>query len=86
MCGLEDWRAIGLDFFVEDDGIVRMEFIDTWNTEGTPNGTWNGQFVFTYDGAPAVPEPATWALMIVGFGAIGASLRSRRRVARLTPA
>jgi hypothetical protein len=27
----------------------------------------------------AVPEPATWAMMIVGFGAIGASLRSGRR-------
>ena len=30
---------------------------------------------------PAVPEPATWAMMIVGFGAIGASLRRRRRAA-----
>lgn len=28
---------------------------------------------------PAVPEPATWALMLVGFGAVGASLRQRRR-------
>ncbi len=27
----------------------------------------------------AVPEPATWALMLVGFGAVGASLRFRRR-------
>lgn len=26
----------------------------------------------------AVPEPATWAMMLVGFGAIGATLRSRR--------
>jgi hypothetical protein len=26
----------------------------------------------------AVPEPASWALMIGGFGAIGASLRLRR--------
>ena len=30
--------------------------------------------------AEAVPEPATWALMILGFGAAGAGLR-RRRVA-----
>lgn len=34
----------------------------------------------TFDGqinAPAVPEPGTWALLIVGFGMIGASLRHR---------
>ena len=29
----------------------------------------------------AVPEPASWALMIVGAGAVGGSLRSRRRAA-----
>lgn len=28
-------------------------------------------------GAGAVPEPASWALMILGFGAIGATLRRR---------
>lgn len=27
---------------------------------------------------PAVPEPGTWAMMIIGFGAIGAVLRSGR--------
>ncbi|WP_293901950.1 PEPxxWA-CTERM sorting domain-containing protein [Phenylobacterium sp.] len=29
----------------------------------------------------AVPEPASWALMIAGFGLAGAALRSRRRLA-----
>lgn len=29
-------------------------------------------------GVSGVPEPATWALMIVGFGAAGATLRRRR--------
>ncbi|MBX3482245.1 PEPxxWA-CTERM sorting domain-containing protein [Phenylobacterium sp.] len=32
------------------------------------------------DGAPGVPEPASWALMILGFGGVGAMMR-RRRVA-----
>jgi hypothetical protein len=32
---------------------------------------------------PAVPEPAAWALMIVGFGGVGAVLR-RRRAALVT--
>jgi hypothetical protein len=26
----------------------------------------------------AVPEPATWAMMLLGFGAIGFSMRRRR--------
>jgi hypothetical protein len=28
--------------------------------------------------AAAVPEPATWAMMLVGFGAIGGTMRARR--------
>jgi hypothetical protein len=29
----------------------------------------------------AVPEPATWALMILGFGAVGVAMRRRHSVA-----
>lgn len=32
----------------------------------------------TISTAAAVPEPATWAMMILGFGVAGAALRSRR--------
>lgn len=32
-------------------------------------------------GITAVPEPATWALMIIGFGGAGAMIRRRRSVA-----
>jgi len=32
-------------------------------------------------GQPGVPEPATWALFIGGFGAIGAAMRRRGKVA-----
>ncbi|WP_404711638.1 PEPxxWA-CTERM sorting domain-containing protein [Sphingomonas sp. MMS24-J13] len=28
----------------------------------------------------AVPEPASWGLMIVGFGALGGAMRRRRAV------
>ena len=31
--------------------------------------------------AAAVPEPATWAMMLIGFGAVGVALRRRRRLA-----
>ena len=35
---------------------------------------------FTFDGVTnAVPEPASWALMIAGFGLVGGAMRSRKR-------
>ncbi len=34
--------------------------------------------------APPVPEPATWAMMVIGFGAIGAAMRYRRRSVKIT--
>ncbi|MBY0583571.1 MAG: PEPxxWA-CTERM sorting domain-containing protein [Sphingomonas sp.] len=34
---------------------------------------------FSLSQVAAVPEPATWAMMIVGFGMIGAGIRSRKR-------
>lgn len=36
---------------------------------------------FAYAIAGGVPEPATWAMMIMGFGAIGATIRRRRATA-----
>ncbi len=37
---------------------------------------WEGTVSVTY-GYQAVPEPGTWAMMLVGFGAIGAAIRRR---------
>jgi hypothetical protein len=41
----------------------------------------NGSFAGTisFEVASGVPEPAAWALMIVGFGGMGAALRRRRQ-------
>lgn len=43
-----------------------------------PNAAWSGNLTVTAAGnAGGVPEPATWALMILGFGMIGYALRQR---------
>lgn len=42
--------------------------------------TTAGSTTYNFEVAAAgVPEPATWAMLMIGFGAMGASLRTRRR-------
>lgn len=44
------------------------------------NGTYSGALAFSLiPGGGGVPEPASWALMLVGFGGVGALLRSQHR-------
>ena len=41
-------------------------------------GYWTASFPIV---SPGVPEPASWALMLSGFGLIGGAMRARRRTA-----
>jgi len=54
-------------------------------TTGVYNYNWNGATQLTVNvesnAAAAVPEPATWGLMLAGFGLAGGALRQRRRAA-----
>ncbi len=61
------WQAIG-----------PLSFIP--NPQGGFLGVYNGRFEGTLN-LPAVPEPATWALFIAGFGLVGARLRRHRPAA-----
>ena len=51
----------------------------TLTIQGTP-GTQTGSFGGTvaFQAQSAVPEPATWGMMLLGFGAVGFSMRRRR--------
>ena len=37
-----------------------------------------GFWTATFPAAAGVPEPATWAMMLMGFGAMGFAIRRRR--------
>ena len=52
--------------------------LNTITVNGTSRGlgSYGGNLTFV---PSAVPEPATWAMMLVGFGAMSFSLRSKRR-------
>ena len=56
---------------------------DQWNVTGLEFSSTGNAFEFdnVKVTTAAVPEPASWALMLGGFGAIGGAMRSRRRSA-----
>ncbi len=45
--------------------------------------TVGGSTTYNFEVAGAVPEPATWGMMIVGIGAVGGAARVRRRKATI---
>lgn len=62
----------GTNFNANQDNTYRIDLSAGGNTVTS--------FAQIGEGAvAAVPEPATWAMMLIAFGAIGFSMRSRRR-------
>jgi hypothetical protein len=61
--------------FARDGGVHDIRGVSIWNDDLTGYGFRS----FLYDVPSAVPEPASWALMLLGFGSIGLALRRRRR-------
>jgi hypothetical protein len=52
-------------------GLAPGSYVSAWGADS-----------FTVNVNP-IPEPATWALMLLGLGAIGSVVRGRRRTAHL---
>ena len=50
-----------------------------WTKENAVNSAYIRGKIDLYSVASGVPEPATWAMMIIGFGGVGTMVRSSRR-------
>lgn len=70
------------NFFFDQRGSQPYDQAGFTGIDGTSNGE-TSNFVLAQirlsEGMGAVPEPATWAFMIFGFGAIGGALRRNRK-------
>ncbi len=74
-----------LNFFDTDGAFDTVSFSESLAHAGYESDNHTVGFYTAESGAPvgSVPEPAAWATMILGFGAVGAMGRRRsRRAAR----
>ena len=85
------WNIFGFDneghvvwdgpesFAFGDTGLLR---VDLKKADFDLGGSASVKAKFTLESLPsAVPEPATWAMMITGFGMAGTAIRRRRSIA-----
>ena len=63
------------------DANGRLTFTFTNAVTGVQLGSSSNSFEISNFATAVVPEPASWALMLVGFGGLGGVLRRRRAVA-----
>jgi hypothetical protein len=73
------WHLVSEDFQVNSPGAAATFSIV--NNRLDPNGN---DFALDDLHVSAVPEPTSWALMLLGFGGLGAALRARRRTVAAT--
>jgi len=66
-------------FWLFDFGTTGADHVTLNNTQG-----WSNAALYETGTPPGVPEPATWAMMLLGFGGVGVAMRRRRKAGLLT--
>lgn len=69
--------ALDIDYDKNVDSTYKID----WTISGGAVGSMANSIVINQGAGAAVPEPGAWALMILGFGGVGAVLRRRTRFA-----
>ena len=82
-CGYTGW--IGSNYTIGSGGAYQLRF----GVTNVGDNSFQSGLAFagiTINDTPVggVPEPATWAMMILGFGVVGHALRGARRTRRMT--
>jgi hypothetical protein len=70
------WTLEHFSFTNPTSGNIQLQFVGT--NDNTPNGAVIGGIAIS-----AVPEPAAWAMLLLGFGGIGMMMRRRNGLAPL---
>lgn len=76
------------DIFTAEDWPTEASMLLPFSLSGTGRGllhfsaTDGATVRITIDNATPAPEPASWAMMLGGFGLVGAAMRSAKRVGR----
>jgi hypothetical protein len=73
--------AIGLWEGIVGDFTLSGKYTVSWTGERPGGSALASQIKLLAVPTDPVPEPASWVLLIAGFGLTGAALRQRRRVA-----
>ena len=80
--GRPTFQSSGIYNFVLNTGLTQSGATNLHFGVGDGNfGDNGGSYQITVSQLGAVPEPATWGMMLLGFGALGGAMRVRRRSA-----
>lgn len=79
--GVVDLIGLGLDFNVDADGVLRMEFHETFDDFADDwDGVWeSGSLTIRVEDRHEVPEPSIYALMLLGLAGVAGAARRRAR-------